>query len=77
LSEDERLALTKAVGSEDRGRQMERFFLTEAEGDTVLLEVPDLVERLLSAQSPAFDLADPEPIPEYEFDQSPPQDWDP
>lgn len=27
-------------------------------------------------QSPAFDLADPEPSPEYEFDQSPPQDWE-
>lgn len=27
-------------------------------------------------QSPAFDLAAPEPIPEYEFDQSPPQDWE-
>jgi hypothetical protein len=27
-------------------------------------------------QTPAFDLADPEPIPEYEFDQSTPHDWD-
>jgi hypothetical protein len=27
-------------------------------------------------QSPAFDLTAPEPIPEYEFDQSPPQDWE-
>jgi hypothetical protein len=28
-------------------------------------------------QSPAFDLAGPEPIPEFEFDQSSPHDWDP
>jgi hypothetical protein len=27
-------------------------------------------------QSPAFDLAAPEPIPEYEFDQSAPHDWE-
>ena len=27
-------------------------------------------------QTPAFDLAAPEPNPEYEFDQSPPQDWE-
>jgi len=27
-------------------------------------------------QSPAFDLAAPEPIPDYEFDPSPPHDWD-
>jgi hypothetical protein len=27
-------------------------------------------------QSPAFDLAAAEPIPEYEFDQSSPPDWD-
>ena len=27
-------------------------------------------------QSPVFDLAAPEPIPEFEFDQSPPQDWE-
>ncbi len=27
-------------------------------------------------QSPAFDLAAPEPIPEFEFDQSSPHDWD-
>ena len=27
-------------------------------------------------QSPAFDLAAPEPIPEFEFDQSPSHDWD-
>jgi hypothetical protein len=27
-------------------------------------------------QSPTFDLAAPEPIPEWEFDQSPPDDWE-
>jgi len=27
-------------------------------------------------QSPAFDLAAPDAIPEYEFDPSAPQDWD-
>jgi hypothetical protein len=27
-------------------------------------------------QAPAFDLAAPEPSPEYKFDQSPPQDWE-
>jgi hypothetical protein len=26
-------------------------------------------------QSPAFDLADPEAIPEFEFDQSTPHEW--
>jgi len=40
---------------------------------------PPQVELHLD-QSPAFDLADPEPSPEpspeYEFDQSPPQDWE-
>jgi hypothetical protein len=27
-------------------------------------------------QTPVFDLEAPEPIPEYEFDQCPPHDWD-
>jgi hypothetical protein len=27
-------------------------------------------------QTPVFDLEAPEPIPEYEFDQYPPHDWD-
>jgi hypothetical protein len=27
-------------------------------------------------QTPAFDLAAPEPIPEFDFDQSPPHDWE-
>jgi len=27
-------------------------------------------------QPPAFDLAVPDPVPEFEFDQSSPQDWE-
>ncbi len=42
------------------------------------ITLPSTVERILLHldQSPAFDLAAPEPIPEYEFDQSAPHDWE-
>jgi len=34
------------------------------------------ISMLSAAQSPAFDLTAPDAIPEYEFDQSAPHDWD-
>jgi len=51
------------------------------------LDLPHQLPRLASARgppqvelhldpSPAFDLAAPEPVPEFEFDQSSPQDWE-
>ena len=42
------------------------------------ITLPSTVERTLLHldQSPAFDLAAPEPIPEFDFDQSSPHGWD-